>query len=55
MRWQKDLGGIVLGAASVLGEVVYVGGIGPNIGTFGFDVEDRQEGLRVTSSASTTR
>ena len=39
MRWQKDIGGVVLGAASVLGEVVYVAGLGPNIGTFGFDVK----------------
>ena len=39
MRWQKDVGGIVLGAASVVGEVAYVGVIGPNIGTFGFDVK----------------
>jgi hypothetical protein len=29
----------VLGAASVLGEVVYVAGLGPDIGTFGFDVK----------------
>jgi hypothetical protein len=29
----------VLGAASVVGEVVYVGVIGPNIGTFGFDAK----------------
>ena len=39
VRWQKDIGGVVLGAASVLGEVVYVAGLGPNIGTFGFDVK----------------
>ena len=39
MRWQKDVGGIVLGAATVLGEVVYVAAIGPNLGTFGFDVK----------------
>ena len=39
VRWQKDIGGIVLGAASVVGEVAYVGVIGPNIGTFGFDVK----------------
>ena len=31
---------MILGAASVLGETVYVAGIGPNIGTFGFNVED---------------
>lgn len=39
VRWQRDLHGIVLGAASVIGEVVYVSAIGPNIGTFGFDVK----------------
>ena len=39
VRWQKDVGGIVLGAATVLGEVVYVAAIGPNLGTFGFDVK----------------
>lgn len=39
VRWQKDVRGIVLGAASVIGEVVYVGVIGPNVGTFGFDAK----------------
>lgn len=39
VRWQKDVGGIVLGAASVVGEVAYVAGLGPNVGTFGFDVK----------------
>jgi outer membrane protein assembly factor BamB len=39
VRWQKDLGGVILGAASVLGENVYVAGLGPNIGTFGFNVK----------------
>ena len=39
VRWQKDVNGIVLGAASVIGEVVYVGVIGPNIGTIGFDAK----------------
>jgi outer membrane protein assembly factor BamB len=39
VRWQQDLGGVILGAASVLGENVYVAGLGPNIGTFGFNVK----------------
>ncbi len=37
VRWQKNLGGIILGAASVVGETVYAAGLGPNIGSFGFD------------------
>ena len=40
VRWTKDLGGNVIGAASVIGDVVYVGVIGPNIGTFGFNADD---------------
>ncbi len=39
VRWQQDLGGVILGAASVLGENVYVAALGPNIGTFGFNVK----------------
>jgi outer membrane protein assembly factor BamB len=39
VRWQKRIGGVILGAATVLGEVVYVAGLGPNIGTTGFDVK----------------
>jgi outer membrane protein assembly factor BamB len=39
VRWERDLHGIVLGAASVIGDVVYVAAIGPNIGSFGFDVK----------------
>jgi hypothetical protein len=30
---------VILGAASVLGETVYVAGLGPNVGTFGFNVK----------------
>jgi hypothetical protein len=33
------VGGVVLGAGSVVGRTAYVGVIGPNIGTFGFDVK----------------
>ncbi|MDX6582179.1 MAG: hypothetical protein QOI10_1363 [Solirubrobacterales bacterium] len=39
VRWQQRLGGVILGAASVLGENVYVAALGPNIGTFGFNVK----------------
>jgi outer membrane protein assembly factor BamB len=39
VRWQQRIGGVILGAASVLGENVYVAGLGPNIGTFGFNVK----------------
>ena len=45
VRWDRSVGGIVLGSSSVVGETVYVSVIGPNIGTFGYDVETRQEGL----------
>ncbi|HSI79908.1 MAG TPA: PQQ-binding-like beta-propeller repeat protein [Solirubrobacterales bacterium] len=36
VRWRERIGGPVLGAASVINETVYVAGIGPNVGTFGF-------------------
>ena len=39
VRWQHPVGGIVLGSSSVVGETVYVSVIGPNIGTFGFNVK----------------
>jgi hypothetical protein len=39
VRWEKDLGAVILGAASVVGETVYVAGIGPNVGTFGFSAK----------------
>jgi outer membrane protein assembly factor BamB len=38
VRWERSPGGIVLGSSSVVGETVYVSVIGPNIGTFGYDV-----------------
>jgi outer membrane protein assembly factor BamB len=38
VRWDRSVGGIVLGSASVVGETAYVSVIGPNIGTFGYDV-----------------
>ncbi len=39
VRWEHSVGGIVLGSSSVVGETVYVSVIGPNIGTFGYDVK----------------
>ena len=39
IRWQHSLGGVVLGSSSVVDETVYVSVIGPNIGTFGYDVK----------------
>src|SRR5439155_18377663 len=39
VRWQHPVGGPVLGSSSVVGETVYVSVIGPNIGTFGYDVK----------------
>jgi outer membrane protein assembly factor BamB len=38
-RWRKHVGGPILGAASIIGRVAYVGVIGPNNGTFGFDAD----------------
>jgi outer membrane protein assembly factor BamB len=38
VRWQHPVGGPVLGSSSVIGETVYVSVIGPNIGTFGYNV-----------------
>jgi outer membrane protein assembly factor BamB len=40
IRWVERVGGPVIGAATVLGNIVYVSGIGPNVGTVGFDVAD---------------
>ncbi len=39
VRWQERIGGVILGAASVLGENVYVAALGPNLGTYGFNVK----------------
>ena len=38
VRWERSVGGIVLGSSSVVDETAYVSVIGPNIGTFGYDV-----------------
>jgi outer membrane protein assembly factor BamB len=43
VRWEQDLGAIILGAASVIGETVYVAGIGPNVGSFGFNVKNGEK------------
>ncbi|CAN5487503.1 hypothetical protein BH10ACT11_BH10ACT11_11750 [soil metagenome] len=37
-RWQVPVGGQVTGAASVIGNVVYVSVIGPSVGTLGLDI-----------------
>ena len=39
IRWDHPVGGPVLGSSSVVGETVYVSVIGPNIGTFGYNVK----------------
>jgi len=39
VRWEHDVGGVVLGSSSVVDGTVYVSVIGPNIGTFGYDVK----------------
>ena len=43
LRWQHTVGSAVLGAASVVGRIVYVGVIGDNIGTFGYDTGSGDE------------
>jgi outer membrane protein assembly factor BamB len=43
IRWKQFTGGILLGAASVIGDVVYVGVIGPKNGTIGFDADNGKE------------
>ena len=40
LRWEHPMGGVVLGSSSVVGETVYVSVIGPNIGTFAYDVSN---------------
>jgi outer membrane protein assembly factor BamB len=39
VRWEHDVGGVVLGSSSVVDGTVYVSVIGPNVGTFGYDVK----------------
>ncbi len=39
VRWQEHIQGVILGAATVLGETVYVAGLGPNVGTYGYNVK----------------
>jgi outer membrane protein assembly factor BamB len=36
VRWQQNIGSPILGAASVIGETVYVSGIADGVGTLGF-------------------
>ncbi len=40
IRWKQFTGGIILGAASVIGDVAYVGVIGPQNGTIGYDADN---------------
>src|SRR5436190_6334176 len=39
VRWEHPVGGVVLGSSSVVGETVYASVIGPNIGTFAYNVK----------------
>jgi outer membrane protein assembly factor BamB len=39
IRWKHDVGGVMIGAPSVIGNVVYVGVIGPKNGTIGYDAD----------------
>ena len=43
VRWDRDVGGVILGAGSVIGHVAYVGVIGDNIGTFGFNTANGKQ------------
>jgi outer membrane protein assembly factor BamB len=43
VRWEHFINGIILGSPSVVDRTVYVSGIGPNIGTFGYAVNKGQE------------
>lgn len=40
IRWKHYVGGVMIGAPSVVGNVVYVGVIGPNNGTIGYDADN---------------
>lgn len=40
VRWKQFTGGILLGAASVIDDVAYVGVIGPQNGTIGYDADN---------------
>jgi outer membrane protein assembly factor BamB len=43
IRWKHYIGGVMIGAPSVVGNVVYVGVIGPNNGTIGYDADNGQQ------------
>jgi len=43
VRWDHFINGIILGSPSVVDRTVYVSGIGPNIGTFGYAVNKGQQ------------
>jgi len=46
IRWKQFTEGIILGAASVIGDVAYVGIIGPMNGTIGYDAKTGKEVFR---------
>jgi outer membrane protein assembly factor BamB len=46
VRWKKFTGGILLGAPSVIGDIVYVGVIGPKNGTIGYNADSGREVFR---------
>lgn len=46
VRWKKFTGGILLGAPSVIGRIVYVGVIGPQNGTIGYNADSGREVFR---------
>ncbi len=46
VRWKKFTGGIILGAASVIGRIVYVGVLGPMNGTIGYNAVSGREVYR---------
>jgi len=46
VRWKEFTGGILLGAPSVIGRIVYVGVIGPQNGTIGYNANSGREVFR---------
>lgn len=43
IRWKHDIGAPMIGAPSVIGNVVYVGVIGPKNGTIGYDADNGRQ------------
>ena len=46
VRWKEFTGGILLGAPTVLGRIVYVGVLGPQNGTIGYNTQSGNEVFR---------